>query len=64
MKVFCRSTDGRHGDQSRSASLGKFNGTNTYEVFRRQSTQSVSATTGVVDPSCAFRDGACDFGTF
>jgi hypothetical protein len=33
--MFCRSTDGRHGDQSLPASLGKLNGTNTYGVFRR-----------------------------
>jgi hypothetical protein len=37
IKVLCRSTDGRYGDQSLLASLGKFNGTNTYEVFRRHS---------------------------
>jgi len=41
MKVFCRSTDRRCGDQSLSASLGKFNGTSTYEVFRRQGIEKI-----------------------
>ena len=34
IKVFCRSTDGRHDDQSLPASLGTISGTHTYEVFK------------------------------